>query len=209
MKYQFVETFDTISPGRIAPSLSFDPRYFLTRIATLQYNYDDLNYRLCIYDLKTKKILRSVESYLSHSGEKFMRCNFSKDGLFIAVCVEKIGYYVDRNNPEVKIALFDSNSLNRLHTISLRVFNIRVCYINMYPMFSECGTQMALLETNKDSEGRIEKKVKVFQLPIPLDLQYRCRIVILRCCRNLSDLDKLKLPKKLLYYLKFWHYYDN
>ena len=209
MKYQFVETFDTISPGRIAPSLSFDPRYFLTRIATLQYNYDDLNYRLCIYDLKTKKILRSVESYLSHSGEKFMRCNFSKDGLFIAVCVEKIGYYVDRNNPEVKIALFDSNNLNRLHTISLRVFNIRVCYINMYPMFSECGTQMALLETNKDSEGHIEKKVKVYQLPIPLDLQYRCRIVILRCCRNLSDLDQLKLPKKLLYYLKFWHYYDN
>jgi hypothetical protein len=79
-----VETFDTISPGRIAPSLSFDPRYFLTRIATLQYNYDDLNYRLCIYDLKTKKILKSVESYLSHSGEKFMRCNFSKDGLLIA-----------------------------------------------------------------------------------------------------------------------------
>jgi len=74
------------------------------------------------------------------------------------------------------------------------------CPINYTPVFSSCGSRIALVMNYPDLPS--QHFVQVYKLPSVLSLQTLCRVVIVQHY-PLCVLQNLPLPTKLINYLHF------
>ena len=190
-------------------AMSFDPRYDHSRVALGNWNNDgkdDQGDIVCILDVRRQEPI--VCSHNSVDAQATRNLVFSPDGSFLASLTYEPCFYQGVHNFP-KILIYDSDTLDIVKVIQCRNTQCVPLYpAILFPSFSKCGTKMAVgygrdIDIMGSIFGQEIAFVDVYQVPIPINLQYLCRVKIRRSIPKDKYLSTLPLPKPLISYLKF------
>ncbi|KAK2152265.1 hypothetical protein LSH36_334g06010 [Paralvinella palmiformis] len=144
---------------------------------------------LLLFDTSTGDVITTMNN--QHVSSEVLK--FCQDG----------SYIIARLNDEQCLAVIDSAELIVLRTFPHSFLCFPYSYHTVYPMFpvvSNCGTKMAVLEWNKTSS---EPDVYVFHLPCALlPLMNLTKIVILQSLHYPCEVNLLPLPSKLKHFIQ-------
>ena len=199
-KEKYCPVLKSMFQGRaLRPLIDFDPRYKKRRIVVgnCLRNGRDV---LCVYDLTEEEFVAESDHSKYQTTHNIV---FSPDGLYIASLIlgrsVKDGLF---NFPRVLV--YSSDDLVILQSLSLE--NLAevptLSPTALFPLFSEPGSHLAVAYGEQGTFYHQVAGVRVYRLPMPLDLQNLCRLVI-RQYYDRQDVDGLPLPNKLKAYLRF------
>ncbi len=183
----------------VRPFVAYDPRYKWRRVAVgnfIKHSKDVV----CIYDIEREEIV--VESNSSHY-QTTHNIVFSPDGTYLVSLILgrsiKDGLF---NFPRVLI--YASGDLSVLHVIRTQYLAEvpTLAPAALFPLFSETGTHLAIAYGEQGTFYQQVCGVKVYPVPVLLDLQSLCRLTI-RQHYDGQDVNNLPLPNKLKAYLRF------
>ena len=134
-------------------------------------------------------------------------CN--RTGTVVAVCCEVT---TEDNIHNSRTFLFQLPSLSLLNILEFTTpllikdnisnWRIKGCYQNVTPIFSHCGSKIAIMNcdsaSSRTGEPSNHLKVHVYTLPTAKSLQKICHVAILKHVRSHSDINLLPLPVKML-----------
>ncbi len=204
-------------PGCARYVLAFDPRYGHTRIAIGNIKERDHsrdmpagnedNEVIVILDLRKHQ-------YIARSAVvTVQKLTYSPDGSFIATLAAAPCFHTGLHN-FTSVHIHDSDSLDVILRIPCTdTYCVPLFPAALFPMFSECGTHLIVgCGRNIDIWGPVFGQeislVEVYKLPVPINLQYMCRVAIRRMVIKSADLWKLSLPEKMVDYLMFGYFYE-
>ena len=188
----------------------WDPRSCASRVAVTSFITEEDN-SLSLVRTPSWEIVTTnsrVHDFQASLNPLLKDLRFSRDGhLILAVmitpgchCKEK---KARRCQPvDVSVYVFDGDTAVTLHCVQYHRYACgqHSCLINYMPVFSECGSRMAIVLN--DLETPIDH-VQIYKLPIRGSLQNRCRIRILHSFPP-ETIKHLPLPRKLINYLRFY-----
>jgi hypothetical protein len=183
--------------------VAYDPRFKSRRIAIGNYlkNGRDIT---CLYDLEDEKV---VLECLSSQYQTTHNIAFSADGIYLASLIlgrsVKDGLF---NFPRVLI--YNTADLSVAHVI--RTSNLAevptLSPSALFPVFSDTGRHLAIACGEQGTFYQQVAAVHVYKVPLQLDLQSLCRLIIREHFDN-QDVERLPLPSKLKAYLRFQPHY--
>lgn len=198
-----------INPAYNHALFAFDPRFCVSRLAISSFLPSEDN-SLSLVDTANWEVVTTntrVDDFNSSLNPFLKNIIYSRDGHLIFAMVVASGCHcrekkVRRSQPiDMSIYVLDGDSAQTLHCVQYHryVCGQHSCPINYMPVFSECGSRMAIvlndLETPTDH-------VQIYKLPIRGDLLNRCRISILHTFPP-ESIKNLPLPRRLINYLGF------
>ena len=209
---QLLSEFEFDSPYN---HFSFDPRFTWHRIAITNFEPNQNN-SLSLVQLDEWQVLKSnLRMTDTHNSlYPYMKgmC-YTKDGsLIIANILDTTCYCREKKTRNYRpincsIYVFNGDTTETLHCIQYQRYTCtqHMCPVNYTPIFSTCGSRMAVVMNLIDLPT--QHFVQVYKLPTMLNLQNMCRIVILQNF-PLEYLPDLPLPPRLINYLHFKPEFD-
>ena len=190
-------------------AFAFDPRFNWTRLATTSFQQGSDN-SLSIVRVKTWDIIAlnpRLDDMRPSQNNDLKDILYSKDGFLIFAVMVTGGCHCRerksrRTNPvDVSIYVFSADTAQTIHCVQYHRYTcgIHLCPINYMPMFSHCGSRMAIVLN--DMESNMDH-IQIYKLPNSLSLQSRCRVRILQQFPQ-DMLSSLPLPNRLIQFLKF------
>lgn len=187
----------------------FDPRFCSSRIAVTSFSQNEDN-SLSLVRVPSWEVIGTnsrVDDFKSSLSPNLKDIRYSRDGHLIFAVMVTAGCHcrekkVRRFNPiDVSIYVFDGDLAHTLHCVNYHRYACgqHSCLVNYMPVFSECGSRMAIVLN--DTETPIDH-VQIYKLPIRGNLQNRCRIRILQSFPP-DTIKNLPLPRRLINYLRF------
>ena len=181
------------------PQFCFDPRYNYSRMAIMHFKpqphgSSDNLVTMCIR--KRKVIMRTSANKLNRrKGVQLMA--YSKDGFYLVLHLVESGKFTLATT-----VILDGDSLQILRCLNNRRLTVGAhCSVNFTPKFSADSSLMSSLSVRTHGNKRA-LYVNSYFLPSPLNLQARCRRVVLRHVQE-QKLDHLPLPQRIIDFLKF------
>ncbi len=189
---------------------SFDPRFTWKRLAITNFEAGQNN-SLSLVQADSWHIQRTnprVTDTRSSLYPYMKDLCFTRDGSLIIATILDITCYCrekkTRNYRPINcsIYVFSGETTETLHCIQYQRYTCtqHLCPINYSPVFSTCGNRMSLLMNMTDLPN--VHFVQLYKLPVAMNLQNMCRIVILQNF-PFEYLPDLPLPLKLINYLHF------
>ncbi|XP_063444061.1 uncharacterized protein LOC134724763 [Mytilus trossulus] len=191
---------------------AFDPRFSSSRIAATSFLRGEDN-SLSLVQTDSWSVLRTnprVDDMHSSLNPHLKDIFFAKDGYLIfaimvssgagCCCREK---RARRMQPvDVCVYIFNADTTQTLHCIQYNRFicAIHSCPVNYLPIFSNCGSRMAIVLNDKETQY---DHLQIYKLPTAGSLQNRCRIRILQQFQYPDIIQRLPLPTRLIQYLQF------
>lgn len=187
----------------------FDPRFSWNRIAMTNYEVDTVN-SLSLIELKTWDVIATnpkADDTRASLYPNLRDLTYTPDGSLIVAfsmdtachCQEK----KTRQNPlACSVFVFNGDKATTLHCIEYVRYTCgqHLCPVNYLPVFSVCGSRMAIAVNNPNCP--LTTYVQVYNLPKPINLQGLCRTVILQVFPE-DKLENLPLPARVIAYLQF------
>lgn len=194
---------------------AFDPRFTANRVAVTNFQPNQSNSLSIVQPSSWSVVHSNVHVSDTHSSlYPYLRnIAYTRDGRFITAslldnacfCREKH----TRNYQPIgcSIYVFNADTVETLHCIEYVRYTCaqHLCPINYTPVYSLCGSRMALVMDLQDLPS--QHFVRVIKLPRVPNLQSFCRIVI-RQNFAADKLIDLPLPVKLINYLYFKPEFD-
>lgn len=198
----------------IDTAFAFDPRFNSSRLAATSFLPGSDN-SLSLIRTKTWDVIATnprLDDMRPSQNPELKDILFSRDGFLIFAVMVTGGCHCRerksrRSQPvDVSIYVFSSDSAQTLHCIQYHRYTcgLHLCPINYMPLFSHCGSRMAIVLN--DMESPLDH-VQIYKLPNAMSLQNRCRIRILQQFPE-EFVDQLPLPKRMIQYLKFHPEYE-
>ncbi|XP_071105059.1 uncharacterized protein [Haliotis cracherodii] len=198
-----------ISPPYNHSLFAFDPRFCMSRIAATSFVHGEDN-SLSLVQVGSWDVLATnsrVDDVHRSLDPNLKDLKFSRDGHLIMALMVTSGCHcrekkARRFQPiDLSIYIFDGDNARTLHCIQYHRYacGLHSCPINYMPIFSHCGSRMAIVLN--DMETTIDH-VQIYKLPMHGSLQNRCRIRILQHFPP-DVISRLPLPARLINYLKF------
>lgn len=192
----------------------FDPRFTWSRLAVTNFEPEQTN-SLSLVEIESKQglwqVLRS-NPRMNDTGPALYPSMkdlcYSKDGTLVVACLLDTTCYCrekkTRNYQPIScsIYVFNGDTTATLHCIQYHRYTCtqHLCPINYTPIFSACGSRMALVMNYLDLP--LQHFVQVYKLPTVLHLQTLCRIVIIQNFPP-ESLTELPLPPRLINFIHF------
>ena len=189
---------------------AFDPRFAYSRLAITNFERNQQN-SLSLVKMEDWEIFHTnprVDDRHNVLHPYIRNLSFTRDGsLIFAVIVDNSCHCRERKSRnyqpvDCSIYAFSSDTSQTLHCIQYQRYTCtrHLCPVNYMPVFSNCGSRMALV-LNLPSLPVVHY-VQVYKLPAVANLQALCRVSILQQYTP-SQISSLPLPPKLISYLKF------
>ncbi|KAL3877224.1 hypothetical protein ACJMK2_034961 [Sinanodonta woodiana] len=188
---------------------AFDPRFCSSQFAATSFVQGEDN-SLSLVRTKSWEVFATnprVDDMRPSNYPVLKDLFYSKDGcLIFAIMVTDGCNCRDRKSRrlqsvDVSVYIFNGDTSQTLHCIQYHRYTCgqHLCPVNYLPVFSQCGSRMAILLNDCET---VTDHIQVYKLPTPLGLQNRCRIRILQQHQS-EDIEKLPLPGRLIQYLQF------
>jgi hypothetical protein len=192
----------------------FDPRFTWNRLAVTNFEAGQTN-SLSIVDVESKHGRWQVlctNPRVNDTGTELYPCmkdlRYSKDGTLVIACMLDTACFCcekkTRNYQPINcsIYVFNSDTTATLHCIQYHRYTCTQhnCPVNYTPVFSVCGSRMAVVMNYLDIP--MQHFVQVYKLPCAMHLQTLCRSVILQHF-PVECLTELPLPPRLINFLHF------
>ena len=188
---------------------AFDPRFGYSRIAATSFVAREDNSLSLVYTDTWDVICTNtrVDDMRRTLFPTLKDLFYSRDGHLLFTIMVSNGCHcrdrkLRRQQPtEVNIYVFHSDTAQTLHCIQYNryICGIHSCPTNYLPIFSNCGSRMAIVLN--DSETPMDH-LQIYKLPTAGSLQNRTRIRILQTFTP-EDVTKLQLPTRLVQFLHF------
>ena len=202
-----------LNPGEC--HFAFDPRFTWTRLVVTNFEAGQNN-SLSLVHTESWRVLTTnprVSDTRSSLYPYMKDLRYTRDGsLIMATILDTTCYCREKKTRNYRpvscsIYVFSGETTETLYCIQYQRYTCtqHLCPINYTPVFSSCGNRMALLMNMSDLPT--VHFVQVYKLPISMNLQNMCRIIILQST-PLEFLTDLPLPIKLINYLHFKPEFD-
>lgn len=190
-------------------AFAFDPRFNWSRLAATSFQQGSEN-SLSILHVKTWDVIASNprldDSHPSQNPD-LKDIMYSRDGHLIFAVMTTGGCHCRerksrRADPiDVNIYVFNGNTADTIHCIQYHRYTcgLHLCPVNYMPVFSQCGSRMAIVLN--DLETPVDH-IQIYKLPQSLSLQNRCRVRILQQYPP-EMLHQLPLPNRMIKFLRF------
>ena len=188
----------------------FDPRCSTSRIAVTSFVQSADN-SLSLVSVPSWEVVTTnsrVDDFNASLNPNLKDVKYSHDGHLVFATMVSSGCHCREKKTrrsatpiDVSIYVFDGDMAHTLHCIRYQRYacGLHSCPINYMPVFSHCGSRMAIVLN--DTETSIDH-VQIYKLPIRGSLQNRCRIRILQTfCPE--AIKRLPLPRRLISFLQF------
>ena len=198
-----------ISPPYSHSRFAFDPRFCASRFAATSFVRGEDNSLSLVktgsWDVVTTNT--RLDDLHTTLDSNLKELKFSRDGQLIFAMMVTCGCHcrekkARRFQPlDISIYICHGDTAETVHCIQYHRYTcgLHSCPVNYMPVFSHCGTRMAVVLN--DTETTIDH-VQVYKLPNRGTLQNRCRIRILQQFPS-EVISHLPLPPRLIKYLKF------
>ena len=197
-------------------AFAFDPRFNWTRLAATNFIRGSDNCRtLSLVRVKSWDVVVTnprLDDMRNSQMQALKDILYSRDGyLIFAVlistdcrCRESRNRRADPG--EVSIYVFNADTADTIHCIQYHRYTCgeHLCQVNYMPLFSQCGSRMAIVLS--DLESGMDH-VQIYKLPGSMSLQNRCRTRILQRFGP-DHLHKLPLPNRMIQFLQFQPEYE-
>ncbi|KAL4240427.1 hypothetical protein ACF0H5_001219 [Mactra antiquata] len=195
-------------------AFAFDPRFNWTRLAATSFLQGSDN-SLSLVQVRSWEVIASnprLDDMRPSQNPELKDILYSKDGFLIFAVMVTGGCHCRerksrRTNPiDVSIYVFNADNADTLHCIQYHRYTcgLHLCPVNYMPVFSHCGSRMAIVLN--DMESALDH-VQIYKLPSSLSLQNRCRTRILQQYSP-EMLHQLPLPNRMIQFLKFHPEFD-
>lgn len=188
---------------------AFDPRFTSSRIAATSFQKGEDN-SLSLVQTSNWEVL-STNSKLDDTRwtlhPTLKDLFYSKDGNLIFAVMVTDGCHCRerkaRRYPPIDISVYIFNSDNaqtlRCVQYSRYTCGTHSCPVNFLPVFSNCGSRMAIVLNEADSNV---DHLQIYKLPTMGSLQNRCRVKIMQVFSP-ELIPKLPLPARLIHFLQY------
>ncbi|XP_069125301.1 uncharacterized protein [Argopecten irradians] len=188
---------------------AFDPRFTSSRIAATSFVPGEDN-SLSIIQTESWEVISTntrVDDMRPTLHPTLKDLFYSKDGYLIFAVMVTAGCHcrekkLRRHLPiEISIYIFNADTAQTLHCVQYNRYTCgqHSCPTNFMPLFSNCGSRMAIVLNDMDTPV---DHLQIYKLPTAGSLQNRSRIRILQTFAP-EFLPKLPLPARLVQYLQF------
>jgi hypothetical protein len=200
---------------------AFDPRFSSSRIAATSFqkgednslslvqtsNWEVLATNPRLDDNDTRWALHPTPNTVRYFAISLKDLFYSKDGTLIFAVMVVEGCHCRerkaRRYPPIDISVYIFNSDNaqtlRCVQYSRYTCGMHSCPINYLPIFSNCGSRMAIVLNEADS---VIDHLQIYKLPTMGSLQNRCRVRIAQIFPP-DMIPTLPLPARLIHYLQY------
>lgn len=215
-----LKTKDLISEYNVSQTCSrfaFDPRFNWTRLAATNFvrGRHTADTTLSLVHVKNWDVMVTnpkIDDIRQREIQYLADILFSKDGFLIFAVMVSASCHCRssrqrRNDPaDVSIIILNADTADTIHCIQYHRYTCgeHLCQINYMPLFSQCGSRMAIVLTDLDSGL---DHVQIYKLPSAMSLQNRCRVRILQHFGP-ESIHKLPLPNRMLQFLRFHPEYE-
>ena len=188
----------------------FDPRFKWRRAAITNFEQGHTN-SLSIVHLDKWDVVRSnprVDDTRRVLHPFMKELCYTRDGsLLVATILDTSCYCREKKTRNYRpiccsIYVFNADTTETVHCVQYNRYACTQhnCPINYTPLFSTCGSRMAVVMNRRELPPI--HHVQVYKLPTPVNLQSLCRINILQHF-SADILPDLPLPPKLIHYIHF------
>ena len=182
----------------------FDPRFAWQRVAITNFDTDSRHNNLSLVDLKVMTSLETNSRVTDQhpSLYPFLRnLQYSPDGSLVVVTLVNTACRCRQrrsNQPEpvdCDLIVLDGSTAVTLRRIQFLRFTCisHFCPTNYVPIFSSCGSRMAVVVNRRDEPDK--HFVQVYKLPQRVDLMSVCRVAI-RQNFTQEQIGRLRLPAR-------------
>lgn len=192
----------TANDGKRAVALDFHPRYEHSRLCVAYQTTADCCLSVVSYDMPRHRTERSeTVKFSSDADDGSHTLIYAKGGAFIVM--QLISAMWRSRDSFCETLVLDGETLRVLYRCEPTV--VWLCHVEclsaVRPTFSECGGYFAF--HSREESSKDASNIRVFRLPVTVQLGAQCRVAILKCMTDSNDIKTLPLPEKLKEYLQF------